>query len=153
MLAAKAAAEEALRREEEEERLREEAEEAALKASEAADQATREAKKEKERLKREELRKQGKLLSKSEKEKQRINQIKLEQLKAASGIVIGSSLAGAIGADGEAKPKRPDYSKKKHTKKQTETTESKEAIATKTADEESGNETESLYISILNYIF
>lgn len=105
-MAARQAAEEEQRRLEEEERLREEAEEQARLEALKAVEAAKEAKKEKERLKREELRKSGKLLSKAEKEKQRMNQLKLEQLKAASGIAIGSVAVASSG-------KKPDYSKKK----------------------------------------
>lgn len=50
-----------------------------------------------------------------------MNQLKLEQLKAASGIVVGP-VGGAEGeGEGETKKKRPDYSKKKkHVQKSTE---------------------------------
>lgn len=125
-MAAKQAAEDEQRRLEQEERLKEEAEEKARAEVAAAAEALKEAKKEKERLKREELRKSGKLLTKAEKERQRMNQLKLEQLKASGGITIGP-------AAGEGEPKKkPDYSKKKNRPSQ-----SKEAVKKEEADEAS----------------
>lgn len=104
-----------MKRLEEEERRREEEEERARLAEVARQEAAKEAKREKERQRKEELRRSGKLLTKSEKERQRMNQIKLEQLKAASNIAIGpqgGEDTAAVGGE-EGKKRRPDYGRKK----------------------------------------
>ena len=88
MLAAKLAAEEAIKKEQEE-NLRLE-QEAARKAEEEARKAEEErsARKEKERLKKLELKKSGKLLTKAEKEKAERNKLKLQQLLEAQNGVL-----------------------------------------------------------------
>ncbi|KAJ5678811.1 Eukaryotic translation initiation factor 5B [Penicillium macrosclerotiorum] len=94
----KAAQEEAARLEAEEEKKREEA---------------RQRKKEKEREKKEQLRKEGKLLTKAQKELQAKNELRMKQMLAAGGKVAGLE-------EGTAEKKRPVYEnrKKKGGKKQ-----------------------------------
>jgi translation initiation factor 5B len=112
-MAMRKAQEEEMKRLEEEERRREEEEEKARVAEAAREEAAKEAKREKERQRKEELRRSGKLLTRSEKERQRMNQIKLEQLKAAGNIAIGPVNGGDESVGGEEKKRRPDYGKKK----------------------------------------
>lgn len=101
---ARKAEEERIRKIEEEERL-------------AADR--RAAKKERERLKKEQLRKEGRLLSKAEKERQRMAQLRLEQMMAA-GVVIPALEEGGA-EEAPEKKKRVVYdNRKKKGKKQEE---------------------------------
>lgn len=122
MLAARQAAEDAVKKAEEE-ALRAEQEAARLLEEEAKKvEAERQARKEKERLRKVELKKSGKLLSKSEKERVERNKLKLQQILEAqktANIVIpalsGSNEASADGeetVDGEHK-KKVVYTKKK----------------------------------------
>jgi translation initiation factor 5B len=123
MMAEKKAAEEEAKRLEEEERRRVEEEEQKLLELQRQEEEAKAAKKEKERLKKESLRKQGKLLSKSEKEKQERNKMKLEQLRS-SGLLIAT-----VGEDPEIQKKKPIYSnkKKKQSKEEPAEQEKKEA--------------------------
>ncbi|KAJ5808044.1 hypothetical protein N7474_009313 [Penicillium riverlandense] len=99
---------------EEEERIQREAEEANAKreAEEAEEEKKREEarqkKKEREREKKEELRKQGKLLTKAQKEQQAKNELRMKQMLAA-----GSKVAGL---EAGAEKKRPIYDQKKKKK-------------------------------------
>ncbi|KAI8074061.1 hypothetical protein BC940DRAFT_231683 [Gongronella butleri] len=111
MLEAQKAAEEEAKRKEEEERLIREEEERREAEEEARREAARQAKKERERLKKEQLRKDGKLLTKAQKEAQRKAQLRHEQL-IASGQVKIAALEND-GAEPAAKPKRIVYSSKK----------------------------------------
>ncbi|CAL5872737.1 uncharacterized protein PFLUO_LOCUS7004 [Penicillium psychrofluorescens] len=99
---------------EEEERIQKEAEEANAKkeAEDAEEEKKREEarrqKKEREREKKEELRKQGKLLTKAQKEQQAKNELRMKQMLAAGGKVAG--------LEGGAEKKRPVYDQKKKKK-------------------------------------
>ena len=110
MMAEKKAAEEEAKRREEEELRRIEEEEKKYKELQRQEEEAKAAKKEKERLKKESLRKQGKLLTKSEKETQERNKMKLQQL-LASGIKVGVPTQN-FEAD-KATSKKPIYSSKK----------------------------------------
>lgn len=118
MMAAKQAAEDEARRHEEEERRRQEEEERLAAAQLAAEEAARQERRERERLEREELRKQGKLLTKAEKERALRNKLKLEQLLSSAPVRVAAiskdtgSLAEGEGG-GEKKQQRPIYQKKK----------------------------------------
>lgn len=122
MLAAKQAAEEAIKKAEEEAlRLEQEsarqAEEEARKAEEE-----RQARKERERQKKEELRKAGKLLSKSEKERVERNKLKLQQLLEAQNAanLKVPALSAQEKADADAAEAAAENEKKKkivYTKK------------------------------------
>lgn len=122
MMAAKQAAEAEQRRLEEEERLRVEEEERLEAKRIQAEEQLKNEKKERERLKKEDLKRQGKLLTKSEKEKQQRNRLKLEQLLNAAPVRV-SALDGTVekgvGAGEEdsngMKKKRPLYERKKKT--------------------------------------
>ena len=116
-LAAQQAAEEARRKAEEEERKRIEEEERRAAEEEARKEEEKRLKKERERLKREELRKKGLLLSKKQKEQQRLAAIRHEQLLAAGNITV-AGLSGDT-TDGQ-KPKRPVYGNRKRGKKDQE---------------------------------
>ncbi len=124
MLAAKQAAEDAIRKAEEEAMRLEQ--EAARQAEEEARKAEeeRQARKERERQKKEELRKSGKLLSKSEKERVERNKLKLQQLleaQAAANLKVPSAQEKADDADAadneneNEKKRKIIYAKKKKT--------------------------------------
>lgn len=111
MMAAKQAAEAEAKRLEEEERRRLEEEERLEKELLAAEEASKLEKKERERLRREELRRQGKLLTKVEKDRQLRNKLKLEQILSSFNVQIPTTNANADGEVG--KKKKPIYEKKK----------------------------------------
>lgn len=121
MLAAKQAAEDAIKKAEEE-TLRLE-QEAARKAEEEAKKAEeeRQARKERERQRKLELKKAGKLLTKSEKERAERNKLKLQQLLEAQNaanlkVPALSAEEEAAAAEAEAqKKKKIVYTKKKKT--------------------------------------
>ena len=121
MLAAKQAAEDAIKKAEEE-ALRLE-QEAARKAEEEAKKAEeeRQARKERERQRKLELKKAGKLLTKSEKERAERNKLKLQQLLEAQNaanlkVPALSAEEEAAAAEAEAqKKKKIVYTKKKKT--------------------------------------
>ncbi|KNE69039.1 small GTP-binding protein domain [Allomyces macrogynus ATCC 38327] len=114
MLAAQRAAEEEAKRLEEEERRREEEEKKRKEEEERLKEEQRRLKKEKEKAKKEQLRKEGKLLTKAQKEAERMRKLKLEQLLAA-GVVVPAITGGANADGGEEAPKkkRPIYENKK----------------------------------------
>lgn len=107
MMAAKQAAEAEQLRAHAEETARVEAETRAQAEAERLESEERERHREKERLKKDELRKQGKLLSRSEKERQERNRVKLEQLRQAGLLHVERDEEGA------ADRKKPVYGKKK----------------------------------------
>ncbi|CEG70045.1 Putative Eukaryotic translation initiation factor 5B [Rhizopus microsporus] len=107
MIEAQRAAEEAERKRLEEERKRIEEEERKREEEERKREEARAAKREKERLKREQLRKEGKLLTKAQKEAQRLAQLRHQQL-LASGHVRVQALE-----DNDQKPKKPVYGNRK----------------------------------------
>ena len=123
---------EALRKQrEEEERLREEekAELAEIRRLEAeeekAKEEARQKKKEKEKEKKEQLRKEGKLLTKAQKEAKERNEMRMKQmLEAGVGKVAGLN-------EGQAEKKKPahDFKKKRGPKKQEEDLEAAAARA------------------------
>ncbi|KAK9474222.1 uncharacterized protein V1510DRAFT_412756 [Dipodascopsis tothii] len=100
-------AEEAQRLAEEEERKRIEEEERLAAEEARLKEEAKAKKKEKERLKREELKKEGKLLSKKQKEAIALQQKRIQQMKDAGIVVAGLS------GEGDTKKKRPVYQKKK----------------------------------------
>lgn len=124
MLAARQAAEQELRRAEEEERRKQE--EALRQAEEEAKKlaAEREAKRERERLRKMELRKAGKLLTKTEKERAERNKLKLEQLlKAQEAVNIHipalAEKQGTETTESSTSSKKPLYTKKKKSQPKT----------------------------------
>jgi translation initiation factor 5B len=126
MLAAKQAAEEAMRKAEEE-ALRLE-QEAALKEEEEKKkvEAEREARKERERQKKAELKKAGKLLSKSEKERVERNKLKLQQLLEAQNSA--NLKVPALTAEDKAKAEAETEEESSSTKKKIIYTKKKKAI-------------------------
>ncbi|ORX62702.1 P-loop containing nucleoside triphosphate hydrolase protein [Hesseltinella vesiculosa] len=113
MLEAQKIAEEEAKRKEEEERLIREEEERLLAEEEERLEQARLAKKEREKAKKEQLRKDGKLLTKAQKEAQRRAQIRNEQLLASGQIKIAALDKDDNGEAAAAKPKRVVYGKKK----------------------------------------
>lgn len=105
--AKKAAEEEERRMAEEEEQLRLAEEAESEKAAKEKEEA-RAAKKEREKLKREQLKAEGKLLSKKQKEEKRLQERRREQFLQAGGIRIEG-----LENQAEAKPKKVVYGKKK----------------------------------------
>ncbi|ORZ35581.1 hypothetical protein BCR44DRAFT_1433804 [Catenaria anguillulae PL171] len=119
MLAAQRAAEEEAARLAEEERKREEEEARRKEEEEKAKEEAKRVKKEKERLKREQLRKEGKLLTKAQKEAQQRAALKLQQLIEAGVVVpaLQEKQAGEAGAAQDApKKKKIVYENKKKKK-------------------------------------
>lgn len=118
---AQRAAEEARKKAEEEERKRIEEEERVAAEEERLREEARALKKERERAKREELKREGKLLTKKQKEQLALQQKRAQQLRESGAVHI----AGFEENNGEAdkKPKKPVYGKKKggkHADKKTE---------------------------------
>lgn len=103
--------------EEEEERKRAEAEKAAAE-EEAKKEAVRAAKKEKDRLKKEQLKAEGKFLTKKQKEEKKIQERRRQQLLQNSNVTI-AGLSNDSKAEEENKPKKVVYTKKKSTKPKT----------------------------------
>lgn len=99
--------------EEEEERIREQ--ERKIAEEEAEKEALRLAKKEKERQKREQLKAEGKLLTKKQKEEKKLQERRRQQLLQGNVSVPG--LTGVL--DEQSKPKKVVYSKKKSNKPKT----------------------------------
>lgn len=151
MVEAQRAAEEAERKRIEEERRKAEEEEKRLAEEEAKREEARAAKREKERvisfgpqiivygthyilqqLKKEQLRREGKLLTKSQKEAQRLAKLRHEQL-LASGTVRVQALE-----DNDAKPKKVVYGnkKKKGPTKEEQEKKRQEAAEKKRLEEE-----------------
>lgn len=97
------------RRIEEEEELLAQEEEKLAAEDEAREEAEREAKKEREKLKREQLKAEGKLLTKKQKEEKKLQERRREQLLQSNVSVAGLQ-------DQQEKPKRVVYDKKKSTK-------------------------------------
>ncbi|WPK26248.1 hypothetical protein PUMCH_003597 [Australozyma saopauloensis] len=110
------------KRYEEEEEQRRVEEEQAQAAQEAEQAAAKAAKKEKERLRKERLKAEGKLLTKKQKEEKRAQERRRELLLQSSNVTI-RALEKKDGdqedAEGEKKPKRVVYTKKKSTKPKT----------------------------------
>lgn len=107
------AAEEEAERLEEEERLREEAEEKQAAEAAAAKEAAKEAKKEKERAKKEQLKKEGKYMTKKQKQEKALQEKRREALLQAGNIKV----AGLNKSNDTPKPKKVVYSKKRNVKK------------------------------------
>ncbi|KAG7726263.1 hypothetical protein KL933_003705 [Ogataea haglerorum] len=137
-------AEEEQRRLEEEERLREEEEQKRLEEEEKAKEEARRLKKEKEKAKREQLKKEGKYLTKKQKQEKQMQERRRQQLLQASNIIV----PGVMNQSAEpAKPKKVVYgSKKKPSKKQQEAEEAAKAVeakeVSKTAEEKAAKEDE-----------
>ncbi|KAG2194418.1 hypothetical protein INT47_003129 [Mucor saturninus] len=123
MVEAQRAIEEAERKRIEDERKRLEEEEKRIAEEEKKKEEARAAKKERERLKKEELRRQGKLLTKSQKEAQRIAQLRHEQLLAAGHIRVQAL------EETDEKPKKIVYGNKKKKGPTKEEQERKKAEA------------------------
>lgn len=139
MMAARQAAEEAARLEAEAEQRRIEEEERKLQEADRLAEEAKAAKKEKEKQKREALKKQGKLLTRAEKEKQEKSQLRLQQLLAAQGVIVGAN-AAATNAE-EGKKKKPIYeNKKKKQQQETTTTEKKEEVVKEAENEDNWEE-------------
>ncbi|CEP18072.1 hypothetical protein [Parasitella parasitica] len=132
LVEAQKAAEEAERKRIEEERRKIEEEEKRLAEEEAKREAARAAKREKERLKKEQLRKEGKLLTKAQKEAQRLAQARHEQLLASGNVRVQ-----ALEEDGQ-KPKKVVYGnkKKKGPTKEEQEKKKQEAAEKKRLEEE-----------------
>lgn len=136
MLAAKLAAEEAIKKEEEEAlRLEQEAAQKAEEEKRKNDEE-RSAKKEKERLKKIELKKSGKLLSKSEKERVERNKLKLQQLLEAqnSANLKVPTLSTEEGVEDAETKKKVVYTKKKKTIPKQMSNGNRSELATKAID-------------------
>lgn len=103
--------------EEEEERKRVEAEKAAAD-EEAKKEAARAAKKEKDRLKKEQLKAEGKFLTKKQKEEKKLQERRRQQLLQNSNVTI-AGLSNDNKTEEENKPKKVVYTKKKSTKPKT----------------------------------
>ncbi|KAH8555729.1 hypothetical protein BGW37DRAFT_435377 [Umbelopsis sp. PMI_123] len=112
MMEAQRAAEEEARRLEEESRLKAEEEARISEEQERLKEEAKAKKKEKERLKKEQLRKEGKLLSKAQKEAQQRAQLRLQQM-----IDAGIKVEGLMNKDADDnKVKRPVYDNRKKKK-------------------------------------
>ncbi|KAJ2771223.1 eukaryotic translation initiation factor 5B, partial [Coemansia nantahalensis] len=120
--------EEERRRFEEEERLRIEEEERLAAEEEARQEAEREAKREAERQRREQLRKEGKLLTKSEKQAKARREQRLQDMLAAGVQVAGLAQA----ADAEPRQRREDPRKRKAAERKRK--EEEEAAAAAAAE-------------------
>jgi translation initiation factor 5B len=123
MIEKQKAMEEERKRLEEEERKRIEEEERLIAEEERKKEEARQQKKEKERLKKERLKKEGKYLTKSQKEAQQRNKLKLQQM-----LEQGVTIAAFEKKDGEKKKKvvygkRKKNNKKSQTNSQAESTE------------------------------
>jgi len=123
MIEKQKAMEEERKRLEEEERKRIEEEERLIAEEEKKKEEARQQKKEKERLKKERLKKEGKYLTKSQKEAQQRNKLKLQQM-----LEQGVTIAAFEKKDGEKKKKvvygkRKKNNKKSQTNSQAESTE------------------------------
>ncbi|KAH3681094.1 hypothetical protein WICPIJ_007954 [Wickerhamomyces pijperi] len=107
--------EEQRRLDEEEERLEKEEEERLAK--EAADkEASKAAKKERERAKKEQLKAEGKLLTKKQKEEKKLQEKRRAALLAASNVIIpGLETPSSAGSEDAPKKKKVVYTKKKKT--------------------------------------
>ena len=140
-MAARQAAEAQNRQAEEEEQRRIEAEERQAREAERLAEEAKAAKKEKERVKKELLKKQGKLLTKSEREKQEKNKLRLQQMLASQGVVVpavsadGASVVGD-GAQEEVKKKKPIYENKKKKHHQEASEKAKKDEEKKAAEED-----------------
>jgi len=137
MIEKQKAMEEERKRLEEEERKRIEEEERLIAEEERKKEEARQQKKEKERLKKERLKKEGKYLTKSQKEAQQRNKLKLQQM-----LEQGVTIAAFEKKDGEKKKKvvygkRKKNNKKSQTNSQVESTEvsSKEESVKEEVDE------------------
>ncbi|CAO3699395.1 unnamed protein product [Rhizopus stolonifer] len=131
MIEAQRAAEEAERLKAEEERKRIEEEERKIAEEEKQREEARAAKKERERLKKEQLRKEGKLLTKAQKEAQRIAQLRHQQL-LESGMIRVQALE-----ETDKKPKKVVYGnrKKKAPSKEEKERREREAEEKRLAEE------------------
>lgn len=123
LVEAQRAAEEAERKRIEDERKRIEEEEKRAAEEEAKREEARAAKRERERLKKEQLRKEGKLLTKAQKEAQRLAQMRHEQMLAAGHIRVQAL------EDNDNKPKKVVYGNKKKKGPTKEEQEKKKAEA------------------------
>ncbi|KAK4517284.1 DNA cross-link repair protein PSO2/SNM1 [Mucor velutinosus] len=132
LVEAQRAAEEAERKRIEEEQRKAEEEEKRLAAEEAQREEARAAKRERERLKKEQLRKEGKLLTKAQKEAQRLAKLRHEQLLASGNVRVQ-----ALEDDGN-KPKKVVYGnkKKKGPTKEEQEKKKQEAAERKRLEEE-----------------
>jgi translation initiation factor 5B len=111
--------EEEQRRLEEEEEEKEAAAEREAAEAEAEREKARAAKREKDRLKKEQLKAEGKLLTKKQKEEKKLQERRREQLLQGNVVVAGLQKSGD-GADTDApKPKKVVYGKKKSSKPKT----------------------------------
>ncbi|KAH3659214.1 hypothetical protein OGATHE_006098 [Ogataea polymorpha] len=140
-------AEEEQRRLEEEERLREEEEQRRLEEEEKAKEEAKRLKKEKEKAKREQLKKEGKYLTKKQKQEKQMQERRRQQLLQAGNIIVPGVMNQS---DKSEKPKKVVYgSKKKPSKKQQEEEEAAKAVEAEQAsklaekkDTENGEEEE-----------
>ncbi len=103
--------EEERKRLEAEEKARIEEEERRAAEAERKREEARALKKQKEKEKKEQLRKEGKLLTKAQKEAKERNELRMKQLLAAGGKVAGLE-------EGAEEKKKPVYDKRKRSKKQ-----------------------------------
>ncbi|SCW01398.1 LAFE_0D11694g1_1 [Lachancea fermentati] len=126
---------------EEEERLEREEQERQAKAEEEKEEAKR-VKKEKEKAKREKLKAEGKLLSRKQREEKKLLEKRRAALLAAGNIHV-AGLAKKEG-EGQAKPKKVVYGKKKkksaEDKEAEKAAEARNAQATSNAEEEQDEE-------------
>ncbi|KAG7193846.1 eukaryotic translation initiation factor 5B [Scheffersomyces spartinae] len=131
--------EEEQRRLEEEEQKRIEEEEKAAAEEEAEKEAARAAKKEKDRLKKEQLKAEGKYMTKKQKDQKKLQEARRQALLSASGITVAAFQKDA--SETVDKPKRVIYGKKKSSKPKTvvqnsQVKEEKKVEETKTEDDE-----------------
>ncbi|KAL7663321.1 Eukaryotic translation initiation factor 5B [[Candida] zeylanoides] len=131
--------EEEQRRLEEEEEEKEAAAEREAAEAEAEREKARAAKREKDRLKKEQLKAEGKLLTKKQKEEKKLQERRREQLLQGNVVVAGLQKSGD-GADTDApKPKKVVYGKKKSSKPKTFTQKTTSEV-TDVAKEEKDDE-------------
>lgn len=132
--------EEEQRRLEEEEEEKEAAAEREAAEAEAEREKARAAKREKDRLKKEQLKAEGKLLTKKQKEEKKLQERRREQLLQGNVVVAGLQNSGD-GADADApKPKKVVYGKKKSSKPKTFTQKTKQDVADVAKEEKDDEE-------------
>ncbi|KAH3666450.1 hypothetical protein OGAPHI_003446 [Ogataea philodendri] len=139
-------AEEEQQRLEEEERKQEEEEKRRAEEEEQAKEEARKAKKEKEKARKEQLKKEGKFLTKKQKQEKQLQERRRQQLLQASNIIVPGVMNQETTE--QPKPKKVVYgSKKKNVKKQQEEDEAKEAteaVKPKAVEKTSQDEEEEL---------
>ncbi|KAJ2723064.1 eukaryotic translation initiation factor 5B [Coemansia sp. Benny D115] len=129
-------AEEELRRREEEERRRIEEEERLAAEEEARLEAEREAKREADRLRKEQLRREGKLLTKKQKEAKARQERQLKEMLASGVQVAGLAGEGASGAQAPRRSNRNEAEERKRRAAERKRQEEEEAERLRLEQEE-----------------